>query len=86
MAARPDPLDMAGRLEHFLRHIAAVQQRTPHHLTGIGRIVVAIERVTDHRTHAVGGDHELGLDLRAIGEREHDTVAALLDPVRRCPR
>ena len=78
MATRPDPLGMAHRLEHLLRHIAAVQQRTPHHLTGIGRVVVAIERLTDDRAHAVGADHELGLDLSAIGEGEHDAVASLL--------
>src|SRR4029079_9599699 len=44
MAPGPDPLDMAGRLEHLLRHIAAVLERTPYHLSGIGRVVIAIER------------------------------------------
>ena len=85
MAARPDPLDMAGRFEHLLRHIAAVQQRTPYHLTGVGRVVGAIERLADDRAHAVGGDHILGLDLRAIGEGEHDAVVLLLDPGQAVP-
>ena len=80
MATRPDPLDMAGRLEHLLRHIAAVEQRTPYHLTGIGRVVVAIEHLTDDRAHAIGADHDLGLDVGAIGESEHDAVASLLYP------
>jgi hypothetical protein len=78
MATRPDPLDMAGRLEHLLRHIAAVEQRTPHHLAGIGRVVVAVERLADDRAHTIGADHDLGLDASAIGESEGDSVAALL--------
>src|SRR5262249_61602701 len=48
MATRSDPLDMAGGLEHLFRHVAAVEERTPNHLTGIGRIVVAVERFADH--------------------------------------
>ena len=78
MATRPDPLDMAGRREHLLRHVAAVEERAPYHLARIARIVVPIERLTDNRAHAVGADHDLGLDLGAIGESEHDTVASLL--------
>src|SRR5947209_20157783 len=78
MATRPDPLDMARRREHLLRHIAAVQERTPYHLTGIGGVVVAIERPADDRAHAIGADHDLRLDLGAIGESENDTVASLL--------
>src|SRR5262245_11699591 len=78
MATRPDPLDMTRRLEHLLRHIAAVEQHTPYHLAGIGRVVVAVERLPDDRAHAIGADHDLGLDASAIGESERDTVAALL--------
>ena len=39
------------------------EQRAPDHLAGIGRIVVAVERLADDRAHAVGADHDLGLDL-----------------------
>ena len=87
MAAGPDPLDMAGRLEHLLGHIAAVQERTPYHLTGIGRVVVAIERPADDRAHAIGADHDLGLDFeRRLAKAS--TIRSLRSsiPVRRCPR
>ena len=33
--------------------------------------------MTNHRAHAIGADHELGLGLRTIGERKQDAVAAL---------
>src|SRR5262245_54678270 len=49
-------------LEHLLRHIGAVQQRTPDHLTGVGWVVVAIKRLTDNRAHTIGADHDLSLD------------------------
>ena len=39
--------------------------------------VFAIVRLTDHRAHAIGSDHELGLDPSAIGESDHDAVALL---------
>src|ERR1700730_4730570 len=78
MATRPDPLDMARRGEPLLRHIVAVEERTPYHLTGIGGVVVAIERAAGDRAHAIGADHDLRLDLSAIGESENDTVASLL--------
>src|ERR1700731_4061244 len=48
MATWPDPLGMARWLEHFRRHIVGVQKGAPYHLTGVGRVVVAIERLTDH--------------------------------------
>ena len=35
--------------------------------------------MADDRADPVGADHELGFDLGAIGERESDAVAALLD-------
>jgi hypothetical protein len=78
MASRPNPLDVPRRLEHVFRHIAAVQEHAPHHLAGIGWVVVAIERLTDDRAHAVRTDHDIGLDLGAVGEGKHDTVASLL--------
>src|ERR1700745_127632 len=78
MATRPDPLDMARRREHLLRQILAVRERTPYHLTRIGGGVLAIERPADDRAHAIGADHDLRLDLSAIGESENDTVASLL--------
>ena len=75
-----DPLDMSGRLKHIVRNVAAIEQRAPHHLPGIGRIVVAIEGLADDRTHAVGANDEVGFDLGAVGEGEHDAVGPLLDP------
>src|SRR5262249_27943891 len=78
MATRPDPLDMAGRLDHLFRHIAAVQERAPHHLPSIGRVVVAIESLADDRAHTIGADQEFGLNLSAIGESEDDAVDSLV--------
>src|SRR5262249_16347107 len=78
MTPRPDPLDMAGRLQHLLRHVVAAEQRTPYHLAGIGRVVVAIERMANDRAHAIGTDHDLRLDSSAIGESEVGTAAMLL--------
>src|SRR5262249_8563008 len=78
-------LDMSGRLGPFLRDIAAVEWRTPCHRTGIGRVVAAIERLTHDRAHAVGADHDLGLDASAVGESEQCTVVALLEPGEAVP-
>jgi hypothetical protein len=79
MATWPDPLGMARRLEHFRRHIVGVQKGAPYHLTGVGRVVVAIERLTDHRAHAIGTDHEFGLDAGTIGENLDGMIRALLN-------
>ena len=86
MAPRPDPLDMAGRLNGLKRHIGAVEQRAPHHLARIGRVVGAVERMTDHRAHAIGADDELGFDARAIVERQHDAIALLLQSRQAVPK
>ena len=61
------------------RNVAAVEQRTPDHLPGIGGIVLTIERLADDRAHAVGANDKVGFDLGAIGEGEHDAVVSLLD-------
>ena len=70
MAAWPDPLGVTHRLEHFRRHFAGVEQRSPCHLARIGWMIVAIESVTDHRANTVRADHELGFVSRAVGESQ----------------
>src|SRR5262249_40068923 len=78
MAAWADPLGVPFWRKQFRRHLAGVQKRTPHHLTGIGRVVVAIERLTDDGPHAIGADHELGVNPVAVCESENGLVALLL--------
>ena len=48
-------------------------------MPGIGGIVLPVERLPDDRADAVGADHEIGFDLGAVGEGEHDAVAFLLN-------
>ena len=87
MAARPDPLDVAGRLEHLLRHIAAVEQRTPHHL--------ARYRSGCRRHRARGGSTERTPSAPITNSAstsaplaKASTMRSLRSssPVRRCPR
>src|SRR5262245_9339325 len=77
VATRPDPLGVACRLEHVLRHVAALQQRAPHHLTRISRVVAAIERLTDDRPHAIGADHVLGFYPTAARKNKNDAITML---------
>ena len=79
MTTGADPLDVSGRFQHLAWNVAAVQERAPDHLPCVGGIVVAVERLADDRAHPVGADHELGFDLGAVGERESDAVAAVLE-------
>src|SRR5262249_9451223 len=79
MATRPNPLDMPGRGQDFLRHVPAIAKPAPAQLARIGWIVVAVERLADHRADAVGADHELGLDLSSVRKIENDTLALLVD-------
>ena len=86
MAAGPDPLDVPVGLQHIGRHVAALQQRAPHHLAGISGIVVAIERAADDRPDAVGADHEIRIECRPVGEAEHDGSPRSSIDARRWPR
>ena len=72
-------MDVSGRLKHIVRNVAAIEQRTPDHLSGIGGIVLTIESLADDRPHAVGANDKVGFDLGAIGEGEHDAVVSLLE-------
>ena len=89
MTTGSDPLHMAVGFQYLRRDLAAFQERAPHHLPGIGRIVVAIERLADHRANTVRGDHDIRLDRGAIGEAELDRAAAIVygsEPVTKMDR
>jgi hypothetical protein len=60
------------------RDDVGVEERTPHHLAGVGRVVIAIERAADDRAHAIGADDDFRIGLSAISEGEDDAVASLL--------
>ena len=77
---RPRPqFRVSGRVnsphfEHSVTRLSNVARRG----SGLGKLKrIAIERLADYRAHAVGADHELGLDLSAIGESEEGPVASL---------
>jgi hypothetical protein len=78
VAARSDPLSVAIGLNHLRRHFACVEERPPDHLTSVGGIVGAIERLAHDRSHAVGPDQEVRLDAGSVCKKEDDVVAQLL--------
>ena len=70
---------MSRRLKHIVGYAAARQQRAPDHLTGVGRIVVTIERTADQRVDAVRGDHDVCVVPDAVGKTQFDARSKFHD-------
>ena len=79
MTTGADPLRMAVRLQCFAWHVFGFEKRAPYHLTRIGRVVSAIERLADHGTHTIRSDNVLSLNASAVCELQGGPIGLLFN-------
>ena len=79
MTPGADPLRVTVRLQRFPGQVLSFEKRAPHHLTRIGRVVRAIERLADHRTNTVRRDDVLGIDASTVSELQNGSIGLLFN-------
>ena len=78
MAVRPHPHRAVGDI-NVARHRVRRRHAAPADAAGEARYIGAEQTVAHHRMNAVGADHDVGLDLAAVGKARHGVLGAALD-------
>ena len=78
MAVRPHPHRAVGDI-NVARHRVRRRHAAPADAAGEARHIGAEQTVAHHRVNAVGADHDVGLDLAAVGKARYGVLGAALD-------
>ena len=84
MAVRAHPHRAVDDI-NVARHRVGRRHAAPADAAGEARHVGAEQTVAHHRMDAVGADHDVGLDLAAVGKARHRVAGAALDRTVRRP-